>query len=193
MHLWYSPDMPTGIYPREPRPEADPLPRFWSKVEKTEGCWLWIAGLDDDGYGRFWYRGGNQPAHRFIFEQLERPLNEGEQALHRCDVRRCVRLDHLFAGTQGDNIRDCWAKRRNAFNARPMRGSQNGNSTLTEAQVLEIRARYIPGQAPHPSPVSMQSLAKEFGVSKFAIQCIVKGVTWRHLLDSVTVVRGEPV
>jgi hypothetical protein len=180
--------MPTGIYPRKPRPEADPLPRFWSRVNRTETCWLWTGFLDRDGYGQFWYHGRNHPAHRVIFELLVRPLAEGEQALHRCDVRHCVRLDHLFPGTQEDNIRDCWAKRRASFNAKPQPGSKNGNSTLTEQQVREIRAKYRPSKAGHPSTTSFNALAREYGVSKFAIQYAVKH-GWRHLSDSVIVVR----
>jgi len=37
----------------EPRiPLAD---RFWSKVIKTDSCWLWAAGINNNGYGRFQY------------------------------------------------------------------------------------------------------------------------------------------
>jgi len=180
--------MPTGVYPRAPRPETDPLPRFWKKVDKTGDCWLWTGGLDEDGYGRFWYHGRTRPAHHVLYVLLHGPLKEGWQVCHHCDVRRCVRPDHLFAGTQSDNIRDCWQKNRQSFNAKPQPGSRNGNSSLTEEQVLEIRAKYKPSRAGHPSTTSFNALAREYGVSKFAIQYAVKH-GWRHLRDSLVTVR----
>ena len=180
--------MPTGVYVRTPRPLPDPLPRFWSMVQKTSTCWLWTGGVDKDGYGRFWFAGANHRAHVWIFERMVRPLEGEEQCCHSCDTPGCVRYDlHLYAATQAKNIQDCWARNRASFNAKPQPGTRNGNSKLTEADVRAIRERYHAGEAGHRSPVSLRGLAREYGVSKFCIQSIVQGQTWRHLLDSVTV------
>lgn len=178
--------MPTGVYTRPPRTPIDPLPRFWSKVQKTATCWLWQGGLDKDGYGRFWVDGSTQRAHAWIFARLVRPLLEGEQCCHTCDTPGCIRPDHLYGGTQAQNIQDAWRRHRAVLNARPQRGSRNGNSTLTEEQVREIRAKYRSSPAGHRSTTSFNALAREYGVSKFAIQYAVKH-GWRHLSDSVTV------
>jgi hypothetical protein len=163
------------------------IERFYLHVHKTETCWLWTGALDKDGYGRFWWNGRTGRTARFIFEWTYGALGEGLIPRHTCDNARCVRPDHLIAGTQADNIQDCWRRGRASLNARAMRGTENGNHKLTPDAVRAIRARYSKGAAPHPSPVSLRGLAQEFGVSKYAIQCIVKGLTWRHLGDSDTV------
>ena len=61
-------------------------------------------------------------------------------------------------------------------------GEAQGNARLTDAQVLEIRARYRPGRAPYRTNTSLAGLGREYGVSKFMIHHIVKGMAWRHLL-----------
>lgn len=166
------------------------LERFYTFVQKTETCWLWTGALDKDGYARFWWGGRTGRASRYILTALFGiVLSKTTVVRYTCDNTRCVNPTHLVHGTQAENIQDCWRKRRASLNARPMRGTSNGNHKLTGAQVLLIRARYKPGVAPIPSENSLRNLAKEFGVSKYAIQCVVRGVTWRHLLDSVTVVR----
>lgn len=167
------------------------LDRFWLKVQKTETCWLWTAACDKDGYGRFWWRGRTGRAAQFIFEREHGPLPRGKIPCHTCDVPRCIRVAHLFAGTQQQNIRDAIRKGRWPQQHRYgiSIGEQNGNRTLTAQQVSEIRAKYQRGRAPTPSPVSLRSLAQEYGVTKYAIFSIIHGLTWRHLRDSVIVVR----
>ena len=84
---------------------GDDEARFWSKVEKTESCWLW-TGPTDEGYGRFFTqreRGGR--AHRWSYEHHVGPIPDGLQIDHLCRVRRCVRPDHLEAVTQTENVR----------------------------------------------------------------------------------------
>ncbi len=159
------------------------LERFEGYVQKTSTCHLWQAAVDKDGYGRFWWNGRTGRACRFILEhKLGRVLNRDELPCHTCDVPGCVNPEHLFAGTQATNIQDAWNKGRAVLNARPMRGEQNGNRTLTEKQVLEIRALYQPGQAGRKSAVSLRALARRYGVSKFGITYALKG--WQHLTHS---------
>jgi hypothetical protein len=90
-----------------PKSTLTPMERFLSKVKKyPDGCWRWLAGKDEDGYGIFWVEGKSIRAHRWIFEQTKRRLLKHEQALHNCDVTSCVNPDHTYAGTHLDNMRD---------------------------------------------------------------------------------------
>lgn len=163
------------------------LERFYRFVDPPldSGCQLWNGARDKDGYGRFWWNGRTGRACRFILEhKLGRVLDRSELPCHTCDIPGCVCPDHLFAGTQAVNIRDAWRKGRAKVNARPQPGERNGNVRLTEDQVREIRAVYVPGQAGRQSAVSLRALARRYGVSKFAITYALKG--WRHLTDSET-------
>jgi hypothetical protein len=90
--------------------------RFWAKVQKTDGCWLWIAGTIPDGYGviaiKFQNGWRSVLAHRLAWEFKNGPIPEGMEVCHSCDIRNCVREDHLFLGTRLDNIRDAAEKGR---------------------------------------------------------------------------------
>lgn len=77
-----------------------PEERFWSKVNKTEECWLWTAAVDKAGYGRF----GDRYAHRYVYELKVGPVPQGLQIDHLCRVRHCVNPDHLEPVTQRENI-----------------------------------------------------------------------------------------
>jgi len=182
--------MPTGVYPRRPRPPADPMPRFWAFVQKTATCWNW-TGKRDKGYGKFWWQGRSVTASRFAYEQLVGPLPAGSCVLHRCDNPACVRPDHLFAGTIADNTRDAIQKGRfdplAIKRARKAQGRTNGRTKLTEEQVQEIRTRYRRGNAPHATGTSLRALARRYGVTKYTVFSVLHGLTWRHLRDSVIV------
>lgn len=90
--------------------------RFWSHVEKTSGCWLWKAAAFDSGYGVFSLKNRALRAHRHAWE-----LEHGQPAhgllLHSCNVRRCVRPDHLREGSHEENMADMVAA-GNHHNAR---------------------------------------------------------------------------
>lgn len=86
--------------------------RFWAKVAKTDSCWLWTAAKNDKGYGKFFFRHRLWFAHRVSYTVHRGTVPHGIKVLHRCDTPLCVNPDHLFLGTQKDNLRDMAEKRR---------------------------------------------------------------------------------
>jgi len=85
--------------------------------------------------------------------------------LHRCDIPSCVNPDHLFVGTQQDNVDDMVAKGRNT------KGETVGNSRLTEKDVLAIRA----------SSASGAELAKTMGFSEGTVSMVRNKKIWKHI------------
>jgi len=134
--------------------------RFWSHVEKSEGCWLWTAGLNSAGYGIFnidRFR-GPQRAHRIAFELANGPIPEGLYCCHHCDKPHCVNPEHLFVGTQKDNLMDAAMKGRMG-------------KKLTPENVLTIKA----------STERTSVLASRFNVSAANIRKIKLGQLWQEL------------
>lgn len=84
----------------------------------ANGCWEWLLGKDRVGYGRLKIQLGSRSAfrfssaHRYAWELWRGPIPDGMNVLHKCDNRACCNPDHLFLGTQQDNMRDMHAKGR---------------------------------------------------------------------------------
>lgn len=89
--------------------------RFWAKVRKGDGCWLWTGSTNTRGYGQIGAGGSTRVplmAHRVSYELHFGPLPVGAYVLHECDTPACVRPDHLRAGTQSENMNECKARGR---------------------------------------------------------------------------------
>jgi hypothetical protein len=178
------------------------IERFWSRVEQTDGCWLWLGQIGSDGYGRIKLNGRSLRASRVAWTLVHGEIPDDRFALHRCDDRRCVRVDHLFLGDYADNNADMMAKGRQRLigPANPAKGDRNGSrlyperlprgndwkrthprrndgeynprAKLTATDVETIRRDY----AAHAGSYSV--LARRFGVSKQAIARIIKRKAW---------------
>ncbi len=95
--------------------------RFWPKVQKSDGCWTWLAAKDHLGYGKIGAgtrKEGELLAHRASWIINNGAIPDGLVVCHRCDNPSCVRPDHLFLGTMKDNTMDMVRKGR-CNNARP--------------------------------------------------------------------------
>jgi methylaspartate ammonia-lyase len=142
--------------------------KFWLKVRPADPheCWEWIAGkFGRRGYGAFYdvARKNNRPAHVVAWELTCGAAPVGQNVLHKCDNRGCVNPDHLFIGTQTDNMRDKIYKQRHAGSYGPQK--------LGPADVLAIRA----------SDERNLDIAARYGVSASLICNIRKGRAWKHL------------
>jgi hypothetical protein len=168
--------------------------RFWSKVRKDpEGCWLWLGKPGEDGYGQFRSGGVGSPtlrAHRagWAIWHLHMPPDD-LLVCHTCDIRLCVRPDHLFLGTPADNSADMVAKARqmrgeahpnfgkNWGRVKPeqrARGERNGASKLTANDVREIRRLYA-------EKARQVDLAAQFGINQTTVSQIVCRKRWTHV------------
>jgi hypothetical protein len=94
--------------------------KFWehTDVRGPDECWPWKLAPGNAGYGLVTLWKFKRTAHRVSYELHHGPIpdlggNHGGCVLHKCDNRICVNPNHLFLGTQGDNMRDMFAKGRN--------------------------------------------------------------------------------
>lgn len=150
--------------------------RFWSKVNKTDDCWLWTASTVR-GYGQFHvaYADGiaqHLSAHRYAWEHFNGPIPDGLSVLHRCDQPLCVNPIHLFLGTQSDNLHDA---------------SRKGRLTVPRDFRLTLEDRLEIMAAPRDRATG-GALARKFGVSKTSIHQCRRG---RFVGSGVYPIRGE--
>jgi hypothetical protein len=159
--------------------------RFWSKVNKGESipahapelgpCWTWTAGTNKAGYGAFALQLEGRPyamhcAHRVSW-YLEHGIWPTLSVLHKCDNHACVRPDHLFLGTQLDNMQDMVRKGMKVATGSP--GESNGNCALTEEQAREIYRRKRSGEL-------QRVLADEYGIDQTHVSRIGRK-NWLHI------------
>ena len=155
---------------------ADPflVARFMGFVDQAggDGCWIWAGIMNSNGYGRFSWKNKHRLAHRFSYGLFYGDIPTGRCVCHTCDNRRCVNPDHLWLGTQSENLKDASQKGRMY---RPNTcGARNGNTTLTERDVLAIREMHQAGQRQF-------RIAQLFSVSPSTVSNIIKRETWKDV------------
>ena len=79
------------------------MERFWSKVNKTKTCWLWIGSMTSLGYGQLYHNKTTVSAHRIAYELCKGSIPKGLTIDHLCRVRHCVNPEHLEAVTGKEN------------------------------------------------------------------------------------------
>ena len=155
------------------------LDKFKSKIISLEKnkCWVWFGDKDKYGYGRFYYnKVKTRLAHRISYLHYNNISEDSIKDLnvcHHCDNPPCVNPEHLFLGSQLDNVKDMIAKGR--ANYVGVKGEDSVSSVLREYEVLEIFDML------NKSELSQKEIANIYGVTDMTISNIERGETWKHL------------
>jgi hypothetical protein len=131
-------------------------------VHPQTGCGKFGAGRRGDGVVK---------AHRWAYEHWVGPIPSGLFVCHKCDNRLCVNPDHLFVGTNAENMRDAATKNRT------LRGERSPLAKLTEVGVRRIRGLDASG----PPRGWKKRIARELGVSPQSISSVLTGRRWGHV------------
>jgi len=134
-------------------------------------CIIWKGAKTSAGYGAVRIKQRNYYVHRLILAQkLGRHINQGYQACHTCDNPACINPEHLFEGTQSDNMKDMANKGRYGHT---LFGESNPHSKLTAEQVAHLRQLRKQGR-------NTLELANQFGITRRTVQMIVANQLWKH-------------
>jgi len=143
--------------------------RFWKKVRKTGTCWLWTGAIDSWGYGQIKIQGKSKKASRLSYELHYGTIPVGLMVLHSCDRPICVNPNHLWLGSNTDNMQDMVKKGRNSDKT----GEHNGNSKLKRKDIEKIRKMYNTGI------YSKTEIGKLFLISGGHVGRIIMGYMWK--------------
>uniref|UniRef100_A0A6C0AJW4 Uncharacterized protein n=1 Tax=viral metagenome TaxID=1070528 RepID=A0A6C0AJW4_9ZZZZ len=156
---------------------------FQTRLKSTEnGCMEWTGQRLAKGYGHVRIHGKKIQTHRYVLaKKLGREIREGMCALHSCDNPPCCSPDHIWEGTNQDNVNDKNSKGRGVY----VKGEHHGSSKLTESMVIEIKQI---GRS-----LSQRKLASEYGVSSTIIYKILKGVIWSHVNIPECPITANPI
>lgn len=134
----------------------------------SRGCWEWIGHRDPRGYGRFCVKASREVlAHRLAWVVHRGPIPDGMHVLHHCDNPPCCNPDHLYLGTNADNVRDRVERDR----GQRLTGETNPKARLTEDQVRAIRRDLR----------SQSAIAATYGIVQGTVSAIKRRRAWRHV------------
>ena len=140
-------------------------------INYKTGCWNWARSRvgGKDGYGAIYLPVKQQRyAHRVSWQVFRGEIPEGAVVCHKCDNRGCVNPEHLFIGTQADNVADMVSKSRHAH------GAQVITAKVSASDVIQIRNMAGAGH-------TAKDIGKKFGISFQQVRRIVRHERWAHI------------
>ena len=142
------------------------IERLRDKIRvSSNGCWEWKGTILKSGYGEMSIKNRKMLVHRLSYTLYYGTIPNGLFVCHRCDNRKCLNPAHLFLGTNKDNVDDMVSKGRQA------RGTRQGNSKLSDSEVLAI----------YKDTRSQRAIAIAYGVCQKHVSYIKSGKQWGWL------------
>ncbi len=161
-----------------------PPEAFWDRATPAPcprpglgDCLTWTGSIRKGGaYGQVWWHGRMHGAHRIAWTLAKGPIPAALWVLHSCDNPPCVNPDHLWLGTASDNALDRSKKGRNGrgFTRPGLVGSAHPHAKMTEAKVVDLRARRSAGE-------NRLAVADAFGIAPVTVDAIYSGRLWKHV------------
>lgn len=140
------------------------------RLNNVTGCLEWQRARNKWGYGTLnLTRIPEGLAHRFAWVVFNGKIPAGKYILHRCNNPLCCNVEHLYIGTQTDNMRDVALQGTKRYTS----GVAHHNAVLTPEKVIQIREML--------THKSQAAVATTFGVSPQTIKRIRNGITWKHI------------
>ena len=136
----------------------------------ASGCWEWKKRIHDGGYGVVSLNGRLEQAHRASWMVFVGEIPQGMQVNHRCHNRSCINPEHLYIGTQTENMKDM----KDAGRENRATGERNGNARLTKGMVLSIKLLLKEGK-------KSKEIASVFGVAPTTVSAIKNKKIWLGL------------
>lgn len=149
---------------------------FWNRVvnqtdfTQRDGCFYFNGNRDSCGYGRVRKNGKTLSLHRESYREMHGEIPAGKYILHKCDHPSYWNVEHLYLGTQFENMRDC----KNRGRMVNPRGSKSGMSKLNEEKVAIIKNRINNGE-------KIRKIALDNNIDASVVWKIKAGKLWAHV------------
>jgi hypothetical protein len=143
------------------------------------GCWIFTGAVNEAGYGIVGTGGRGEPTdrtHRITYRHYCGPIPDGMFVCHSCDTPACCNPDHLFLGTNHDNVKDMLRKGRNSPPPRNPHvvGSVHPGAKLHESIIPEMRKLYAEGW-------TQKQIAEKYGVARQTVSKVLNGKRFKHV------------
>lgn len=143
---------------------------FYKLLKPNGDCLEWTGATHRQGYGFTRLNDKMVTTHRLAYKLEHGHIPEDKIVCHTCDNPVCCKPEHLFVGTQQDNMNDKTVKGR----GNQPKGDAHGGHKLTEEQVLEIRELV-------KTSMIQKDIADMYGIGRSNVSAIKLRKKWKHI------------